>query len=249
MLKLAVVLMVCAATAPAWTDSVSYRFPAEGIENIGVWCGRMVMRASIRADTGTSLRVRCFTANPAETTGRRTADVEISGLGPEQDDMLATIMASCSAADSYPRCSLDIRLPLTVGVLTDLNSQEGSHVRVDGLRGMARVSVFGGDLELLNHCGPADVYGMKVVATILDQRPGDTLRLDAWDNLTLYYPDSIPADVRAPVLYSPDITGLTVSYAHGYSAGYTLNPKAPGPARYINLVRGGRVRPLAAYEE
>lgn len=139
-------------------------------------------------------------------------------------------------------------MPPELDVTVWLNFGGENRAKLDGVRGRADVKLYTGDVELLNHCGPADVYGTHVVCTVADQRLGDTLRLEAYNDLTLCYPDSIRAEVSVPPCSTPSVEGLRTSFrVSTRTTNYTLNPEAPGPDRQIVLVNGGRVRPLSAY--
>ncbi len=251
MVRSALVILVCVAAAAAatWTDTTSRRFSAEGLTGVGFRSSDVSVVATVRADTGRFISVRCFKSKAAGTApGFRTGELEITGLGTGSESLLATEGASCASGDSSPGCSLDIVLPHGVGFYTDLSCGSQNRVLADGLRAMAFIKLYTGDVRLLDHRGPADVYGVNVVCTVADQRPADTLLLEAWSDLKLYYPDSIPAEVHVPASQVPAVSGLKTSFGMSTCiTEYTLNPDAPGPHRYINLVRGGTVRPLADY--
>jgi len=252
MLRFASALLACASAASAamMMDTVNYRFPTKGLHGIAFTENNVSVAIAVRTSEGSEITVRGSVTQVSEgTANNRYGSVEIFRLDAQYNAVAQTsIAASCPRDDSAPRCSLEVLVPPELDVTVWLNYGVENRAKLDGMRGRADVKLYTGDVELLNHRGPADVYGMDVVCTVADQRPADTLRLEAYNKLTLYYPDSIRAEVSVPACSSPAVEGLKTS--SGMSTcitDYTLNPQAPGPARYINLVNGGTVRPLSAY--
>ncbi|MEO0081643.1 MAG: hypothetical protein ABIL25_05035 [candidate division WOR-3 bacterium] len=244
-----VLVAATAGSAAMMLDTVDYRFSAKGLTGVGFRSSDVSVTAVVRADTGQDVLFRCFKTRVAgDTTGFRTGDLEVSVL--DADSQLALISASCSRGDSCPRCSLDILLPRAVGFYADLSCGSKNRVMVDGLGAMAFVHLYTGDVRVLNHRGPADVCGRSVVCVVDDQKPTDTLLLKAEGTLTLYYPDSIRAEVHVLPCSSPAVEGLKTSFGMSTCiTDYILNPDAPGPNRYVNLASNGIVRARSAYSE
>jgi hypothetical protein len=255
MLKCCLALLASAAAAMAAVEynPVEYRAPARGFRSMEFSSNSAWPVVTFRASPDSMIEVLGVSSSSVEPVkGDRAGHIVLSALNEDwEDTVLVDIAPTCPDREVFPTCTLEVYVPDGI----DLRAgADNGHLVFDGLKTALFVRCVG-TVSLLNHGASAAVTGGKIVCSIRDPGPADTVTLRSSGYITgveLYYPDNLPAHVRALANNSSVyVDGISAQRAQGGWGGpekFPLNHAAGTCARFLDLQCNGDIfiRPLSA---
>jgi hypothetical protein len=149
-----------------------------------------------------------------------------------------------------PWCTLEVFLPRGIAEFT-----AGGYcdITFDQFDAKPIVRLDYGKVWLLNHSRSASVHARSLVCTIHDLGPADTVALQAWEDVDLYFPKNLGATVEAPERATVDGFSVWRPRAQGMfsppTEKFVLGDASNVLGRQIKLGGGGHVaiHELSAY--